>query len=96
MDTRKVKDAIANGEVHYNEGDVVIVYRRKANGYPRHLKDSQPYVVVYLWGESVEVVEMGHINNDNGRKLKVHTSFIIHQQWIRDKVLEDLLKDQEQ
>jgi hypothetical protein len=40
-----IKNKISNGEITYNVGDEVVVFRRKPNGHPRALKDGIPYVI---------------------------------------------------
>ena len=100
MDTWKIKRKITEGEIYYNVGDYVTVFRRKGNGYPRKLIDGVTYVVIRLWGESVEVLDEGKYlsdrsNNYRSTGYKVHKSFIIQKDTLRELRLEELFKDQE-
>lgn len=89
MDTWKIKRKITEGEIRYGLGDCVIVFRRKANGYPKKLKDGVMYYVTSLWGESMKVHE-----DPNARDgYKVHKSFIIQKDTLRELRLEELFKD---
>ena len=90
MDTWKIKNKITAGEIHYGIGDCVTVFRRKANGYPRHLNDGVAYYVIRIWGDSVEVSE----DRNGTRGYKVHKSFIIQMDTLRDLRLEELFKDE--
>ena len=98
MDTWKIKNKITAGEIHYGIGDWVIVFRRKSNGYPRQLTDGTTYVVIRLWGESVEVIDEGKYLSDTsvtGYRLtgyKVHKSFLIQMDIFREMKIDELLK----
>lgn len=92
MDTWKIKDTIMSGGISFVIGDRVIVFRRKGNGYPRQLTDGNTYVVIRLWGDSVEVLEEGKdlVGRPNG--YKVHKSFLIQKDIFREIKIDELLK----
>jgi hypothetical protein len=92
MDTWKLKDTIMSGGIAYTIGDRVIVFRRKGNGYPRQLKDGTTYVVIRLWGESVEVLEEGKDLGSRPNGYKVHKSFLIQKDTYREIKIDELLK----
>ena len=37
MDTWKLKDLIRQGVVEYKIGDIVVLFRKKSGGYPKHI-----------------------------------------------------------
>lgn len=98
MDIWKLKDTIMSGGISPTIGDRVIVFRRKGNGYPRQLTDGTTYVVIRLWGESVEVIDEGKYLSDTsvtGYRLtgyKVHKSFLIQKDIFREMKIDELLK----
>jgi hypothetical protein len=92
MDTWKLKDTIMSGGISYVIGDRVIVFRRKGNGYPRQLIDGTTYVVIRLWGESVEVLEEGKDLGGRPNGYKVHKSFLIQKDIFREMKIDELLK----
>lgn len=92
MDTWKLKDTIMSGSISYVIGDRVIVFRRKCNGYPRQLIDGTTYVVIRLWGESVEVLEEGKDLGGRVNGYKVHKSFLIQKDIFREMKIDELLK----
>ena len=92
MDTWKLKDTIMSGGISYVIGDRVIVFRRKGNGYPRQLIDGTTYVVIRLWGESVEVLEEAKDLGGRPNGYKVHKSFLIQKDIFREMKIDELLK----
>lgn len=92
MDTWKIKDTIMSGGISPVIGDRVIVFRRKGNGYPRQLIDGTTYVVIRLWGESVEVLEEGKDLGGRVNGYKVHKSFLIQKDIFREMKIDELLK----
>lgn len=93
MDTWKIKRKITDGEIYYNVGDCVTVFRRKANGYPRQLKDGVTYYVTSIWGDSMKVHEDPNARDKGYEGYKVHKSFIIQKDTLRELRLEELFKD---
>jgi hypothetical protein len=92
MDTWKLKDKIMSGDITYTIGDRVIVFRRKGNGYPRQLIDGTTYVVIWLCGERVEVIEEGKYLGSRSNGYKVHKSFLIQKDIFREMKIDELLK----
>ena len=92
MDIWKLKDTIMSGAIACTIGDRVIVFRRKGNGYPRQLIDGTTYVVIRLWGESVEVLEEGKDLGGRVNGYKVHKSFLIQKDIFREMKIDELLK----
>jgi hypothetical protein len=92
MYTWKLKDTIMSGSISYVIGDRVIVFRRKGNGYPRKLIDGTTYVVIRLWGDSVEVLEEGKDLGGRVNGYKVHKSFLIQKDIFREMKIDELLK----
>ena len=81
-----------SGDITYTIGDRVIVFRRKGNGYPRQLIDGTTYVVIWQWGESVEVIEEGKYLGSRSNGYKVHKSFLIQKDIFREMKIDELLK----
>ena len=94
MDTWKLKDMIKNGTINYKKGDVVVVFRRKANGYPKNLIDGQDYVVISFGDEDrLELLNLKDYQSKvNTKCIKVHKSFIIPKTILRDIKIDEILK----
>ena len=53
----KLVDMIKKGVITFQKGDVVKVFRRKVNGYPRGLKDDEEYFVRNIDSDSLFVAQ---------------------------------------
>lgn len=74
----------------FQEGDKVVVFRRKKNGHPKYLKDGVVYGVKGINGDDVIISSDGLY----GSKIdyKIHKSYLIDIQFIRDELIDELLK----
>jgi hypothetical protein len=82
-----IDDLIRSGSVSYNIGDEVIVYRRKANGYPKFLKDDVVYNIV-------DILTDGHVylkESGKNSSLKVHKKYVINKSVLRDIKINQIL-----
>lgn len=83
-----IRDAINKGEVNFYIGQKVVLYRRKASGYPKFLDENQTYIIKYLSSEDVTIQEETH------RKMwKLNRTFLIPKDKCRDILISEILKD---
>lgn len=76
-------------QIKFREGDIVEIARKKRNGYPKFLEMGKHYFIRYAENE---FVWLGETKNDVISKcVKIHNSFIITSQILRDKKIEDIL-----
>jgi len=74
----------------YKVGETVMVVRRKKNGHPRALQDNQPYQIKRIENDCLI------LHNSKFRtpsEIKVHFSYCLNVQLMRDEIINDLLKD---
>jgi hypothetical protein len=74
----------------YQIGQLVVVARRKSNGYPRHLIDDEPYQIKEIENENLILY---NLKFRTPNVLKVHFSYCLNLQLMRDEIINDLLKD---
>lgn len=89
MNKWKIKDMIKKRQITFKNGDEVIVFRRKKNGYPRGLKDGVTYIVFQILND---VVILKGDTIDSKLK-KVHNTYIIGKSELRDLKIESILYD---
>lgn len=83
-----IRDAINRGEVNFYIGQKVVLYRRKASGYPKFLDENQTYIIKYLSSEDVT------IQGDIPPKMwKLNRTFLIPKDKCRDILISEILKD---
>jgi len=87
-----ITDKIKRGEISYNIGDQVVVFRRKSNGHPRSLKDDITYVVrgIDLDGH---ITVAQHSTDGVGflQSIRVHKMYMINKSTLRDIRLNSIL-----
>jgi hypothetical protein len=76
--------------VKISVGDRVVVFRRKTNGHPKSLKDGKVYKVLNIIGEDIEVEGDGLFKST--RRVKVHKSYLITIDYIRDELINEILE----
>ena len=89
-----IRDAIQNGMVKYYTGQKVVIFRRKANGYPRSMKDGVVYRVKYpLLDDLVLIEDIDHEAHKflKIREYKVNKSYVIPIEFLRDELISEIL-----
>ena len=89
-----IRDAINNGSVKYYTGQKVLVFRRKASGYPKSMKDDVLYRVKYTLLDDLVLVEDKDYETHKFLKVseyKVNKSYIIPLDFIRDELINEIL-----
>ena len=81
-----LKDNIKRGYITFQEGDVVVVFRRKSNGYPNRIKDGVEYEVKSVSDDSLFVS-----NGEYLQTIKVHKTYMIQKSMIRDFKINSIL-----
>ena len=76
--------------VKISVGDRVVVFRRKTNGHPKSLKDGKVYKVLNIIGEDIEVE--GEAYFKSVIRVKVHKSYLITIDYMRDEIINKLLE----
>jgi hypothetical protein len=95
-------DKIESGKISFLEGDKVVVFRRKANGYPRCLEDNKIYEISKKEGDFLFLIEpgvkneydsAGFIVNYKNKEYKVHRSYLIPLSLNRGILINDFLQN---
>ncbi len=94
MNTWILTDKIKRGIIGFQIGDEVICFHRKGNGHPRAIKDSTTYIVknIDLDGH-ITVAE--HSSDGVGflQPIRVHKTYMIQKNILRDIKLNEILKN---
>lgn len=88
-----IRDAISKGEVNFYVGQKVVLYRRKASGYPKFLDENQTYIIKYLGTEDVTIQEEVNIKFLHPKIWKLNRAFLIPKDKCRDILISEILKD---
>ena len=83
-----IKDRISI--LNYNPGQCVVVARRKKNGHPRSMVDNHSYLIKRIENDCLI---LHNIKSGTPSELKVHWSYCLNLQLMRDEIINDLLKD---
>lgn len=98
MNTWVLKDRIKNGTICFEEGDEVVLFWRKGNGYPRLLKENEVYIVKKLESDHLYVVDKKYdyqftkFGNEM-LVIRVHKTYMIPIQILRDIKLNSLFDE---
>ena len=89
----KLVDMIKKGVITFQKGDVVKVFRRKVNGYPRGLKDDEEYFVRNTDSDSLFVAQ--HSSDGIGwlSPIRVHKTYMMNKQTLRQIKINSLLNE---
>ena len=87
----KLVDMIKKGVITFQKEDVVKVFRRKVNGYPRGLKDDEEYFVRNIDSDSLFVAQ--HSSDGIGwlSPIRVHKTYMMNKNTLRDIKLNSIL-----
>lgn len=93
MNTWIIKDRIKRGMIYFEEGDTVICFWRKGNGYPGSIKDGEIYTV-----KNVEVDHLYiHKHSSDGigwtQPIRIHKTYMIPMRILREIKLNSLLDE---
>lgn len=91
MDLWIVKDKIKNGQVLYHTNDIVTIFRRKGK-YPKLIEDNIDYTIQSVENDFLLVRK--HSSDGVGwmQPIKVHKTYMIHKEYLRDIKIDLLLK----
>ena len=85
-----LKDYIKRNIVKHNINDIVYLYKRKGNGYPKSMKYDTPYRINKIENDFV------YLDLENDGKvydlIKVHKTYVISKNSMRDIQINRLLK----
>lgn len=91
MNTWVLKDKIKSGVISFEEGDSVICFWRKGNGYPGSIKDGEVYTVKNVEGDHLYI----HKHSSDGigwmQQIRIHKTYMIPIQVLRDIKLNSVL-----
>lgn len=73
--------------VTFSIGNKILVFRRKPNGHPRLLKDGKIYTIIDINGDDLL------IDSEIKSRIKVHKSYMIPIEFLRDELIQILLKE---
>lgn len=83
-----IKDRISISD--YQVGQSVVVVRRKQNGHPRFLVDNEPYQIKRIENDCLI---LHNLKFRTPNEIKVHYSYCMNLQFMRDEIINDILKD---
>lgn len=93
MDNWSIKDKIKRGKTKFIEGDEVVLFRRKKNGYPRSLKDNEAYIIRKIENDCLFVAQRSSDNIGFLQPIKVHKTYMIKKQFLREIKINSILKE---
>jgi hypothetical protein len=82
-----LRDRIRNNKITFRKGDKILLLRKKSNGYPKTLSLDKEYIVEYIIGEKIGLI------NDEGREYSCNKTFFTRKGDLRDSYLERILKN---
>ena len=88
-----IRDALNRGEVHFHQGQQVVLYRRKASGYPKFLDEGKTYLVKYILTEDLVIEEEVGNKFVQPKNWKVNKTFLIPKEFNRDFLIQEILKE---
>ncbi len=88
-----IRNAINKGEVHFHSEQKVVLYRRKASGYPKFLDENKTYVVMFVGTEDVIIEEEVNNKYEQPKRWKLNKTFLIPKDKCRDILISEILKD---
>jgi hypothetical protein len=94
-----IKDGIDRKQIKFFVGQKVVVFRRKISGHPRSLRDGYTYTIKRIENDSLIVYQESPITSklqENGfqpKEFKVHRTYLISVEYLRDEIINDILKD---
>jgi hypothetical protein len=86
-----IKDGISRNNIEFFVGQKVVVFRRKLNGYPKGLKDGILYHISKIENDCLVVYQSK--SNQVSKEYKVHRTYLIPIEYLRNEIINDLLKD---
>lgn len=89
----KLKDMIKRGIITFQNNDTVIVFRRKSNGYPRHLKDGDEYIIQSVSCDSLFVSQHSTDGVGWNQQIKVNKTYMIPKNILRDVKINSILDE---
>ena len=88
-----IRDALSKSVVDYYRGQKVTVFRRKASGYPKFLKDGETYIVKYVLWEDLIVQEEVSNSLLQPREWKINKTYVIPIEFNREFLIDEILKE---
>lgn len=86
-----IKDGIERKNIKFSVGQQVLCFRRKKSGYPKSLEDGVRYRIKEIINDSLVLT---HSENPyNQKDFKVHRTYLIPIEVVRDEIINELLKD---
>ena len=80
----------------FQAGDTVMLVRRKKNGHPRAIKDNTTYKIKRIENDCLVLFQSdGSVSATlfQPKEFKVHFSYFLNTQIVRDEIINELLKD---
>jgi len=88
-----IRDAMNKGEVGFYEGQKVVLYRKKLNGYPKFLEDGKTYRVKYIYLEDLVIEEEVNNKIQQPKTWKINKTYLIPKEFSRDFLIQEILKE---
>ena len=83
----KLRDRIKYNKTIFRKGDIVLLIRKKSNGYPKNIEFNTEYIVLSIVGEQLAFA------NSVGKMFYINRSFFTKKGDLRDINLEKILKN---
>ena len=82
-----LRDRILYNKTIFHKGDIVVLIRKKSNGYPKNLDFDKEYIIIRINGEQICII------NDIGKEFYCNKTFFTKKGDLRDSNLEKILKN---
>lgn len=93
MNEWKLKDQIKSGKVKFQEGESVVLFRRKINGYPSFIKEGDEYFIKKVDRDFLYVRK--HSSDGVGwlQPLRIHKTYFLPKSYFRDIKISSILDE---
>ena len=86
-----IKDELDSGQLKFEKDQLVIVFRRKKNGYPSYIEDGKLYKVKKVIDDKVFLI-IPNIGDTVSKEFKVHKTYIIPIEYLRNEIINEILR----
>lgn len=95
MNENRILDKIKTYKISFKPGTAVQIFRRKINGYPKHIEDDKIYYVHHVEADNkLHLVEdKKYLSIAYPKTKKIHKYYMIPVDILRDEKLNDLFNE---
>ena len=94
-DIWKIKNNIKYGKIKFAINDIVILYRRKSNGYPKNIKDNTDYIVKSCTDDCIFILEKKRDEENSffNSNIKIDKTYMVPKNILREFKINKVLNE---